>query len=41
MRDLDRLATACRREAARKKPKLVRRDILPRVLDRGGLERTG
>ncbi len=39
MRDLDRLATGCLREAARKKRKLVERDLLPRVLDRDGLER--
>jgi general secretion pathway protein A len=38
MRDLDRLATGCLREAARKKRKLVERDLLPRVLDRDGLE---
>ena len=30
MRDLDRLATGCLREAARKKRKLVERDLLPR-----------
>jgi general secretion pathway protein A len=41
MRDLDRLATGCLREAARKKRKLVERDLLPRVLDRDGLERAG
>ncbi len=39
MRDLDRLATGCLREAARNKRKLVERDLLPRVLDRDGLER--
>jgi hypothetical protein len=39
MRDLDRLATGCLREAVRKKRKLVERDLLPRVLDRDGLER--
>ena len=39
MRDLDRLATGCLREASRKKRKLVERDILPRVLDRDGIER--
>lgn len=39
MRDLDRLATGCLREAARKKRKLVERDLLPRVLDHDGLER--
>ncbi|WP_277958201.1 hypothetical protein, partial [Anaeromyxobacter oryzisoli] len=38
MRDLDRLATGCLREAARKKRKLVERDLLPHVLDRDGLE---
>lgn len=41
MRDLDRLATGCLREAARKKRKLIERDLLPRVLDRDGLERAG
>src|SRR3990172_3754023 len=41
MRDLDRLATGCLREAARKKRKLIERDLLPCVLDRDGLERTG
>jgi general secretion pathway protein A len=39
LRDLDRLATGCLREAARKKRKLVERDLLPRVLDRDSLER--
>jgi general secretion pathway protein A len=39
MRDLDRLATGCLREAVRRKRKLVERDLLPRVLDRDGLER--
>jgi general secretion pathway protein A len=39
MRDLDRLATGCLREAARRKKRLVERDILPRVLDRDRLER--
>lgn len=39
MRDLDRLATGCLREATRRKRKLVERDILPRVLDRDGIER--
>lgn len=38
MRDLDRLATLCLREAARKRRKLLKRDILPRILDRDGLE---
>jgi hypothetical protein len=37
----DRLATGCLREAARRKRKLVERDLLPRVLDRDGLERDG
>jgi len=41
MRDLDRLATGCLREAARKKRKLIERDLLPCVLDRDGLERAG
>jgi type II secretory pathway predicted ATPase ExeA len=41
MRDLDRLATGCLREAARKKRKLIERDLLPFVLDRDGLERAG
>ncbi|HTP25566.1 MAG TPA: AAA family ATPase [Anaeromyxobacteraceae bacterium] len=39
MRDLDRLATGCLREAARKKRKLVERDLLPRVIDSDRLER--
>jgi type II secretory pathway predicted ATPase ExeA len=39
MRDLDRLATACLREAARKKKRLVERDLLPRVIDRDRIER--
>lgn len=39
MRDLDRLATACLREAVRKKKRLVERDLLPRVLDRDRIER--
>lgn len=38
MRELDRLATGCLREAARKKRRLVERDLLPRVLDRDGIE---
>jgi len=38
MRDLDRLATGCLREAAQKKRKRVERDLLRRVLDRNGLE---
>jgi len=33
LRDLDRLATAALREAARRKKKLVERDVLARVLD--------
>ena len=33
MRDLDRLATAALREAARRKKKLVERDTVARVLD--------
>ena len=39
MRDLDRLAAGCLREAARRKKKLVERDLLPRVIDRDRLER--
>lgn len=39
MRDLDRLATGCLREAARRKKRLVERDLLPRVIDRDRLER--
>ena len=39
MRDLDRLATGCLREAARKKRKLVERDLIPRVVDSDRLER--
>ena len=39
MRDLDRLATGCLREAARKKRKLVERDLLPRLVDLDRLER--
>jgi len=39
MRDLDRLATACLREAARRKKRLVERDLLPRVIDRDRIER--
>lgn len=38
MRDLDRLATACLREAVRRKRKLVERDLLARVLDRDHAE---
>ncbi len=33
LRDIDRVATAALREAARRKKKLVERDILARVLD--------
>jgi general secretion pathway protein A len=33
MRDIDRLATAALREAARRKKKLVERDVLARVVD--------
>ncbi|MCP3143600.1 hypothetical protein [Pyxidicoccus xibeiensis] len=32
-RDIDRLATTALREAARRKKKLVERDVLARVLD--------
>jgi hypothetical protein len=39
MPDLDRLATGCLREAARKKRKLVERDLFPRVIDSDHLER--
>jgi len=39
MRELDRLATGCLREAARKKKRLVEREILPRVIDRDRIER--
>jgi type II secretory pathway predicted ATPase ExeA len=38
MRELDRLATGCLREAARSKRKLIERDLLARVLDRDRLE---
>ena len=38
LRDLDRLATASLREAARKKRKLVERDVLARVVDADGAE---
>ncbi|HYO51677.1 hypothetical protein [Archangium sp.] len=38
LRDMDRLATAALREAARKKKKLVERDTLARVLDTGSQE---
>jgi hypothetical protein len=40
MRDLDRFATRCLREAARKKRKLVERDLLPRVFSVMGSSRT-
>jgi len=33
MRDLDRIATSALREAARKKKRLIERDVLARVLD--------
>ena len=33
LRDLDRLATAALRETARKKRKLVERDVLARIVD--------
>jgi hypothetical protein len=33
MRDLDRLAGAALREAARKKKKLIERDVVARVID--------
>jgi general secretion pathway protein A len=39
MRDLDRLAMGCLREAARRKKRLVERDVLPRVIDRDRIER--
>jgi general secretion pathway protein A len=39
MRDLDRLATACLHEAARRKKRLIERDLLPRVIDRDRIER--
>jgi general secretion pathway protein A len=38
MRDLDRLATGCLREAARRKKRLVERELLPRVIDRDRIE---
>lgn len=38
LRDLDRLATAALREAARRRKKLVERDVLARVLDSAGTE---
>jgi hypothetical protein len=36
LRDADRLATAALREAARRKKKLVERDVLARVVDADG-----
>jgi general secretion pathway protein A len=36
MRDLDRLAAAALREAARKKRRLVEREIVTRLLDQAG-----
>jgi general secretion pathway protein A len=39
MRELDRIATGCLREAMRRKKRLVERDLLPRVIDRDRLER--
>ena len=39
MRDLDRLATGCLREAARKKRKLVERDVVTRVIEADTRER--
>jgi type II secretory pathway predicted ATPase ExeA len=38
MREIDRIATACLRETARRKKRLVERDILARVLDAEGRE---
>ena len=38
MRDLDRLATAALRETARRKKKLVERDVIARVIDRDARE---
>jgi general secretion pathway protein A len=38
MRNLDRLASGCLREAARRKKRLVERDLLPRVIDRDRIE---
>lgn len=38
MRDLDRLATSCLHEAARRKKRLVERDVLLHVVDRDRLE---
>lgn len=38
LRDVDRLATAALREAARRKKKLVERDVLARVLDTVGID---
>jgi hypothetical protein len=39
MRDLDRLATAALRETARKKRKLVERDVVVRVIEADTRER--
>jgi general secretion pathway protein A len=39
MRDLDRLAAAALRETARKKRKLVERDVVSRVIEAGTRER--
>ena len=36
MRDLDRLATAALRESARRKKRLVERDVLGRLIDQSG-----
>ena len=38
LRDLDRLATAALRESARKKRKLVERDVLARIVDSDAAE---
>ena len=38
LRDLDRLATAALRESARKKRKLVERDVLARIVDTDAAE---
>ncbi|MDZ4755114.1 MAG: hypothetical protein SGJ11_11550 [Phycisphaerae bacterium] len=39
MRDLDRLAAAAVRETAKKKRKLVERDVVARVIEAGTRER--
>jgi general secretion pathway protein A len=39
MRDLDRVAAAALRETARKKKKLVQRDVLARVIEADTRER--